>query len=411
LQQCFRRVLWKSPSELSALAQISPGTRANETIVLSVYSVASTLYRLAVIAIIMMLVLRFSGSAGFGIPAVLLVGLFLIMGARRWLEPIIRPPQGPRHRQGRMSRPVLVASACLAVLTAALCLPFPCSIRTGLLIEPAREVDVYVSTPGFVVKAISPGANVRAGDRIVELFNWQAKLQQLQIEGEARQLEAGLKALSVRRVLDPMAALRMPGSQEKLAATRERLSVVAEEVARLIVRAPRSGRVFAAGIRSATETQHHDQRFDWDGGPLDPNNVGAYMPEGTLLCRVGDEMLREAKMLVRQTEVELIRSGQQVSFTLPGYRLGQLVGKVESVSPTSVNEVSPELAAAGWIATHRRSDGTLRPAGVYYEVRVSWDEGQPIPPARLVGPGRIHVGPMSAARRIRRFVAENFRFQ
>lgn len=409
-KQTVSRFLGLTARAWSPHAEPSLDRDVSDHWVLALYAVCSGMYRLVVISVILMVFSRFASGAGFGLGAAMLVTAWVVAMVGRRAKSIVRGSRTLPLRYSNKKRPVLSIAAILIGTSVLLCLPLPKSIYVGVLIEPGSETDLYVSTPGYVRSVVPPGTLVEKGDPIVELSNWQTRLGFLELEGEVRELQASEQALAIQRLFDPDAAIEIPRIRERLAATKERLAVLRREVSRLIVTAPRSGKVFPAEIRRVSELQRQEEQYHWEGMPLDRQNLGGYFEEGTLVGRVGDTSLREGKVLIRQADIELVRVGQQVTLAVPGYRRGQFVGRVVGVSATPVSDVPPELVAAQWVSARQEIGHQLVPEDVHYEVRLSWIPGQAIPPSHLVAAGRIHVDGVSVIRRLRRFMAETFRF-
>ena len=94
------------------------------------------------------------------------------------------------------------------------------------------------------------------------------------------------------------------------------------EADRLNVRASRAGQLFAPPSRLAAQDDFNDGQQAWIDTPLSPENRNAWLTEGTILCVIGDPVRREALLLVRQQDVELIRTGAEVTFLLPAFARG-----------------------------------------------------------------------------------------
>lgn len=110
-------------------------------------------------------------------------------------------------------------------------------------------------------------------------------------------------------------------------------------------------------------------------------------------------MQREAIVLLRQQEIELIHAGQEVTFRLADQVRGKINGRVIAVASSPAEEIAEELL----VAAHIEPQGPP-----HYLVRIQID-GETVPmPIRTTGRAKIYVQSASIATRVGRFLADNF---
>jgi putative peptide zinc metalloprotease protein len=174
-----------------------------------------------------------------------------------------------------------------------------------------------------------------------------------------------------------------------------------------MIRSPRGGRVFSPHNQVGQSTDNRQPRF-WTSTPLDPTNRGAWLEEGTILCVVGDQSAREAIVLLRQQDIELIGPNQTVTLLLADKHRGAVTGRVLEVAASPSQELPKELARDGIIDPSATESSQNTP---YYQVRVSLERTSGALPVRLTGHAQISVSSASILTRIGRFLSGSFGFE
>lgn len=163
-------------------------------------------------------------------------------------------------------RPRVVATslACIALGLGLIGLvPFDDHRRASGVIESVEDTGVFFHTAGFVERAhVRSGDFVREGDPILTCSNEQMRSRLEQVLAQIAESEAlEQRAMGAEQ---PAAAVI---AREKIAALRSQEEYLRDRLARLVVRAPRDGRVVGE----------------------DPAQfVGRYVEEGTAACHVVD---------------------------------------------------------------------------------------------------------------------------
>ena len=82
-----------------------------------------------------------------------------------------------------------------------------------------------------------------------------------------------------------------------------------EDQERLLLKAPSAGTILPPPL-----TPHRDDPDErlstWSGTPLEPENIGAQLEQGTLFCQIGDPTKLEAVMVIDQADRNLILDGK-----------------------------------------------------------------------------------------------------
>ena len=185
---------------------------------------------------------------------------------------------------------------------------------------------------------------------------------------------------------------------------------------RLRLTAPVAGTVFPPPW-----TPHRDDPNEklptWFGTPLQPENAGARLLQGTLFCQVGDPKLLEAVLVVDQTDRNLILDGthQRVDIKLEGYAgdppiESEIVEVAESELKVAPRRLSNK--AKGELPTKTDTEtGIERPMSTSYQARAPIDDPDGRYPIGLRGEARVHTKWISLGARLWRLLSHTFNFK
>jgi putative peptide zinc metalloprotease protein len=394
----FRWLLWATPV-------VRPGlTASRREMWIGVYGLISGIYRALLVWFILWMLLRLAQRFELGGVAAVLLTLAAVAAGWPWLKAIGTPPSRSLRRANLSERrPAVVVATAVLMVAAVMVIPLPRSVVAPMSIQPAGVQTVYAAGSGAIGEALPEGAEVGEGQKIAVLTNPLVDLELVRTGGLCEQLAIQLRSLQQRRSLDRELSAQIPTLEQTLAEAIQRKRLQQQLADRLVVTAPRPGRVFAPHCRAARPADQRQQQF-WTGTPLEPINRGAWLEEGTVVCLVGHPTEREAIVMLPQQEVELIRPNQQVSLLLADRNRASVTGRVVEVAATETAEIPAELHRAGRIEP-QRTDPQTTP---YYQVRVAIDPSSPALPVRLTGHARISVHSASLLNRLRRFLGNAF---
>ncbi len=395
IRQGLRRIVWGSTS-------LSAKRSPQRAVLLIFYGITSGIYRVAVLAVILMMLYRFAGQWQMGTVAGMVIVAWAGMLVFHWAKPIFAfPPQSMAGR-GRSRRWTVLAGGAAAILLLAMMIPLPHSMVAPMSIRPAGGQTVFVTAPGQRFDSLSAGAQVSSGAVLAVLRNPETELEQLQQETQVNNLRAQLEGLHRTRVADRQSASRIPLVSEAIESAEKRGRARAALASRLTLRSPRSGKIFSPYSRFDSRSDREPRT--WEETPLASQNNGAWFDEATEWCTVGDARAREAVVLVGQQNIPLVQPNQRVRFLMSDQRRGSVTGRVIEVSASPADKIPEEFVTTGWIKREADRRDT------YYQVRVVLDDPEISLPVRRIGHVRIEVSPSSIANRIGRFVSRSFAF-
>jgi putative peptide zinc metalloprotease protein len=228
-------------------------------------------------------------------------------------------------------------------------------------------------------------------------------------------LEAQLESLNRQRFRQAQAASGIPEVLSALQSKKELLRQEEVNRERLTLKAPRAGIVYPPPWQTQNEDPE-EMLPSWSGIPLDPRNVGAYLEERTLFCKVGAKQELDAMLVIDQADISLVKTKQKVDIKLDALPHDVLHGEIKEYSQQNYKVSSKGLSAksGGELATTTDKSGAERPASTSYQARVPLDDPEGLLRLGLRGRAKIHMdfqGWQTIGQRIWRYVTQTFHFK
>jgi putative peptide zinc metalloprotease protein len=240
----------------------------------------------------------------------------------------------------------------------------------------------------------------------------EIELEIAEIEGRVIQSQSRLDSLRRERFADPSAALEIGTVEETLKATSEQLARKLRDRGELVLRASRGGVVLPT-TAVASQADPAGRLSGWAGNPLDEQNLGATFTPGTVLCLVGDQDQFEAVMVVDQSELEFVKTGQRVDLKLDAFSERTFSGEVAEIAETHIESGSERLSgkAGGSVPTKTDEAGRERPISTSYEALMTLDDTDGVFTPGMRGTARIEVGSRTVGQWLLRLLWQTFNFK
>jgi putative peptide zinc metalloprotease protein len=379
-------------------------------ILLSLYAIASALYRAVVICGILWFVHSALKPYRLEMLAVILAVVVLtglVAGPLRRTVMFVKQAYGSRNMKSRRA----VASSLIAAiaLVICLCVPFPHRVAAPAMVEPGNARHVYATIAGTIVRGAQSGEQVRESDPVAVLENLDLQLEIARLQGQRNEQKLHLANLKHRQTRDVAAAAQIPTAEEALADLEERLERRIEDEKRLVIRAPTSGTILPVRLKPRSYTA--GELETWSGLPLDKANRGSRLETGTLLCQIGDPTRLEASLVLDQRDIEFVRAGQEVRVLLDQSPDRVLSGRILEVAEIDLKVTPAELLPEGTVPTRPDESGVPRPVSTMYQARVALAGAESSVLIGQAGRAKIYTAPLSLARRLSRYLSHTFRFE
>lgn len=401
--------------QVGELALGIPAQHADEhsparRLLLSLYAIASALYRAVVIGSILWFVHSALKPYRLEMLAVILAVVVLgglVAGPLQRVGRFVKQAYGSRQMKSRRAMASgLIVAICLV---ACLFVPLPHRVAAPALVEPGNARHVYVTVAGTIVRGAQSGEQIRQSAPVAVLENLDLQLEIARLQGQRNQQKLHLENLKHRQNRDAAAAAQIPTAEQALADLEERLERRIDDQKRLVVMAPTSGTVLP--VRQRPRSYAAGELETWSGLPLDEANRGSRLETGTLLCQIGDPARLQASVVLDQRDVEFVRAGQEVRVLLDQSPDRALTGTILEVAEIDLKVTPAELLPEGTVPTRPDESGVPRPVSTMYQARVSLSGAESSVLIGQAGRAKIYTAPMSMARRLARYLSHTFRFE
>jgi putative peptide zinc metalloprotease protein len=188
--------------------------------------------------------------------------------------------------------------------------PFPSRVSTDFTLEPSRDTHVRANVSGMIGQVlVHEGDQVEAGQTLAILEN-----PEITADKEVAEKQLALANAQVRT------AQERPQTKDAASAVRERtrlkeeLAVAQKNEDWLEIRAPYDGVV---------KTRNLEQR------------VGEYLYAGDEFCQVVDRGTMRARVLVRDSELNYVRTGAAARMKVLSFPIRTYSGAVEQILPAA----------------------------------------------------------------------------
>lgn len=383
-------------------------------IVFAVYAVASAVYRAFVFVSILWFVNKCFEPyrldvIGQALGTLAVVGLVLAP-LRRVQRFLSVPGRWTLVNKTRLSATLSVLGG---LLLATCVVPLPHRVYAPLEVRPRDAQAVYAEAKGVLMRTlVKPGDRVVAGQPLVELADVDLALDVERLVGRRDEAKVVLASLHQQQFRDATADVRLTVAEQTATALEQLVAQRHRDLQRLVPKAPAAGTVLPPPEIPA-DRREAGELATWTGTPLDEWNLGATLPAGTMLCRIGDPARMEAVLVVDQGDVEFLKLGQAVEILLEELPGRTWHGTIREISKTDVKVTPRQLSnkAGGEVATKTDAGGGERPRSTSYQVRVQpLDDPDGLLRMGLSGRAQIHAGSQTAASMLARAFAKTFRF-
>lgn len=312
-----------------------------------------------------------------------------------------------RNRSVKWRRFTIRGALAAAALTGLFGIPWPYRVAVPVTIKPAEAKAVYATVPGKLVSCVREGDAVTSGQVLATLEDRDVQIEIAKLQGDRNQQRLYISNLERRQIADDKAGLLLPVARKSLEDIEDRLQQRLADQKRLVLHAPAAGTVFPPPAQRGAPSA--GELHGWSGTPLDPRNLGGFIETGTLVCLVGNRARLDASLVIDQTNIDVIDSGQRVRIQLPELPGRVLWGTVTEIAAIALKFTPRELAASGGLPSRIDESGVARPQSTSYQARVALDQEDAAVLSGATGEARVYVAPQSWGRRLYRYVRRTFR--
>lgn len=337
---------------------------------LVLYGVASAVYRLLVLGLILWICWTSLVPIGLGFVAIVVtfaVTMGLILTQLRslktfWSETVAAG--GVRFLRVLFGSTLLIVVAAVVLTT-----PIPSFVRARAVSDFAEKTPMFASQSAELVSIVPSGKEVAAGDEVFRLDSLPSQIALIELQGEIRQLSEKLQQLQQSQTTMSEASYQIPILMQQLAELRMREEVLQEEIADLRYVAPEAGFFLPESLVAPVAiTSPKSERFA--PGLPDETNLGCVCERGDLMGWFIRDRRIQVKALVHERDVRLLRIGMSALIQWDA-QLGQVAtGIITRISPDVAATTPESLLGDPMLVSNRNRSGNFEPEAPHFEVAI-----------------------------------------
>jgi hypothetical protein len=374
------------------------------------------IYRWAILVLMLWGLNQVLKSWGLGLIGGLLTASVLIGVS---ISAIVKTRAGLKEilaiRPARWLRFLSVAVLLAALLTAAVRLPIRHSVAAVGCAKPIVLEPIFVTRGGFLSAALPTNSQVTPGDRIATLRSPDDENRIALAAAGLAELETEFVGLLSRVNDEPGLASSINVLREAIDDKRRQLDSMRGEAELFAIVSRAAGTL----IEPPWNGVQHDQELGlrgWEGNPLDLQNLGAWIEQGTLLGWVADLSAWNVECFVGESDVLQIRVGAAARLRFDQRPNNELTGRVMKIDPQPLTEVPRTIRGDSRFPTRIRGDRAVVPEETTYRVTIELQTAPadfPTQPAshESLASVRIESTPKSFFERSIRYIRQTFRLE
>ena len=349
---------------------------ARGQIALSLYGAASFIYRWFVTFSVLWFISRVLEPYGLSPVAHVTMATSMASLVVIPLVKLIKFLMVPGRSREVNQRRVWITSGLLLAAAAfvGLC-PLPHFIWATFTIRPQAAQMLIVPQGGQLEQVFfREGEQVRAGDTIAVLKNRDLELELEELQGQLARLRTDRTTFEFISSNHVDSARKIAETVAQIHSLQRQIDLKQQQIEQLTVRATRDGVLFAPPNAPPHATDEVELP-GWTDTPLDPQNEGAYLEANTLLGMIGRPDKMEARLVIDQSDIQLVRPTQPVTALLNQDRTQFLETQITRVSQDELMQVPRELSQTnhGPIAVKPLLNGGEQPLLKSYEAYAALD--------------------------------------
>lgn len=348
-----------------------------EPIWMSVYSLASVIYRCAVLLSVTAIIFQALQFYDLDLIGILLFATALTVALLKNASAL---------QQTHTARLILAAS----ILIAAMLFPIPHSVVAPMMVAPASSQEIYAIEPGFLVKKPEFGKQLELSDIVSALSNPALQRQHAAASAIRDRIQTQLHAFQRSRGGQSRSENMIPSLQKDLEQAGAMVLLHRQSLDRLNITSSKSCTLYPPtniahlSVSSSIESE---------------NEPGSWLAKGTSIGMLGDDHRREAVLYLSDRQVPEIQLGQNVSLMISDAAKGSVCGRIVTIDTSPCKQFPPSLLETGLLSMSRES---------IYRVRVQLDASGDDLIVHRIGRAKINATSESIIRRIYRLLSETF---
>ncbi len=302
--------------------------------------------------------------------------------------------------------------AILLAIVGILSIPLPHYVYCSLYVQDEGAQKIYVDVPGNITSIhVEKNEKIDAGQPILKIENVDLRMEIAELESLVAMAKVEYKNAIYVATHESERAIEIDQALANYQSLQSQLEQKKLELTKLEIHSPSGGIVRFPPDQNGGD-KGSGQLPTWSGAPLDPQNVGAHLIEGSLVCEIVPENSKqEAVLALDETDLEFIRNGQDVELMIEQSQQTWLQSKIQTISHVEMKVVPKGIATKfGGSVPTKTVQGKEQPLSSMYQVKVSLAGGRQFLPG-ATGMAKIRAGNRTVGQRLWRIACETFHFR
>ena len=368
LAQQGSSALWQVFVYLLGGRRPNPAEFDRSVLALACFSIVSSIYRILVLFLLVMLVWIAFVPLGLGLFAIFVLATIsagIIVVSIKSLVSLFAEFFTP-HPIKIMRFFIFVAVLALGVFFAAT-LPIPNYIRARGLLDFDEKSPLYAPQSATIRSVKNLDEQFDKGDAVLELDCPEKESELRSVENEIAILRTKCDLLRKNVINDSSAAYELPSQLEILRELMSKRELLIPELESLVLRAPADGFFVPSSLVTRPSiVSPIDLRLAKH--PTHPSNLGCLVERGALLGWTTLKRKIVFQTLVSETDIKSIRIGMKAECVLDSNVSNSVRCIVQRISPDSIVELPQELVGDPMLVSLRNEKGLLQPEIPHYQV-------------------------------------------
>ena len=368
LAQQGSSALWQIFVYLLGGRKPNPADFDRSVLALACFSIVSSIYRIIVLLLLVMLVWIAFVPLGLGLFAIFVLATIsagIIVVSIKSLVSLYAEFFTP-HPIKIMRFFIFVAVLAMGVFFATT-LPIPNYVRARGLLDFDDKSPLYAPQTAAIRLVKKLDESFGKGEAILELDCPEKESERRSVENEIAILRAKCELLRKNVVNDSSAAYELPSQLEILRELVSKRELLIPELESLVLRAPADGFFVPSSLVTRPSiVSPIDLRLAKH--PMHPSNLGCLVERGALLGWTTPKRKIVFQTLVSETDIKSIRIGMKAECILDSNVSHSVRCNVQRVSPDPIIELPQELMGDPMLISLRNEKGLLQPEIPHYQV-------------------------------------------
>jgi putative peptide zinc metalloprotease protein len=323
------------------------------------FGIVSSVYRIAILCVVVVLIWNFLIPAGFGAVAVFVLAtmaMSLSLACIRFSRRIVT--EFFTTHPIKLARFLCLVGALGGIAWVAVRVPLPLSVRSRAFADYQGRIPIYCQETAQLASVGDIRMRVSQGTILFELENCEKRKELLTLDHELEVIKVKIQILKNAMVSESSAAFELPTLTELQKELNAKRSLLQETLTSMVQRAPQDGIFFPSSGNIVAPIASGITRSS-PGFLVDESRIGYPMERGVQLGVFAPETGMILHAIVSENDAQWIREGVNVRILFDSDVSTWIPGRVRQIYSEPMAEFPMELYGDGGMIGIRDEKGKL----------------------------------------------------